>query len=120
MSIDQIDRRLLSKAKKIAIERRFINIILRGSMFSVFIYIGSKCDYVLDLNNCSCPAFLFNVVLRKKQEHCYHILGLKYALEKDKIIKIELALKDLSEILSDIYTCGKSLKLRKIVSNLES
>nr|WP_238699235.1 MULTISPECIES: SWIM zinc finger family protein [unclassified Sulfolobus] len=85
-----------------------------------FIYIGRNNDYVLNLNYCSCPFYLFNVLLRNEYDFCYHTLGLKYALEKDQITKIELYTKDFKEILTEIYSCGKSLKLRRILNRVES
>ncbi|ACP38621.1 SWIM zinc finger family protein [Saccharolobus islandicus] len=120
MSSNQTNRHLLLKARRVVKEGRFVSLSLKGTLFTIFIYIGRNNDYTLNLNYCSCPFYLFNVLLRNKYDFCYHTLGLKYALEKDQLTKIELYTEDFKEILTEIYTCGKSLKLRRILSNVES
>lgn len=108
------------KARRVVKEGRFVSLTLNDALFRIFIYIGRNNDYILNLNFCSCSFYIFNVVLRGKYDFCYHVLGLKYALEKDQITKIELYADDFKEILTEIYAYGKSLKLRRILNKVES
>ncbi|MEM0122663.1 MAG: SWIM zinc finger family protein [Saccharolobus sp.] len=120
MKLEHDNRYLVYKAKKVVKEKRFINIIEPNNNISIFVYIGNKYDYILNSNSCTCPSYLYNVIFRKKYKYCYHILGLKFALESDEIKKIVLSIDEIREILIDIYAYDKSLKLRRILSKMES
>jgi predicted nucleic acid-binding Zn finger protein len=114
------DYRIQIKARRAVKEKRYINIRSSDGIFSIFIYLGKSQDYIVTPNACTCPSYLFNVILKKKHKYCYHIIGLKYALTTEQITRIMLPINEIRDILIDIYAYGKSLKLRKLMSRKEN
>ncbi|MEM0174081.1 MAG: SWIM zinc finger family protein [Sulfolobaceae archaeon] len=96
----------LRRAKKAVLEGRIVEVIIKE--FSIYFFLGHKYDYIVTANSCSCKYFLYNF-------KCYHILALSEALKEEKVKRISITPQLLKEILIEIYTDGKSLKLRRLV-----
>lgn len=74
-------------------------------------------DYLMSNKSCSCKSFLFNSVFKNKSYLCYHLKYLENAEEKDEIRTIYLNSNDFLLIIEEIFSTGKSLKLRKELLN---
>jgi len=116
--INNYKAKIQLKARRAAKEGRYVRLITKEYTLDLFIFIGRNHDYILDNEACTCRSYLFNCIYRKTDEHCYHIIGLNYALEADQVPTIALPLNEIKDVLSEIYTYGKSLKLRKILNDM--
>ena len=94
----------LWKALKAITEKRVIKYIFKPSNKQIWIVSGKNRDYlVISDFYCSCDDFYLNVVIRKKNKVCYHILAKRlaealdlytsYNLSDDKYEKLMLKLK---------------------------
>jgi predicted nucleic acid-binding Zn finger protein len=108
--MSQEDWKSLRKAKMAYIEGRIIELILND--IRIYVFIGKDRDYLVNENGCTCKYFFYN--LGKK--YCYHILALKLSLDRENYKKYKISADEFKEILYEIYSMGKSLKLRKIIS----
>lgn len=94
----------LWKALRAITEKRVIKYIFEPSNKQIWIVSGKNRDYlVISDFYCSCDDFYLNVVIRKKNKVCYHILAKRLAealdlytsstLSDDKYEKLMLELK---------------------------
>lgn len=114
------DLRLLKKAKISALQGRIVKIQSKQGLISTYIFLskdGSRHkDHILNENYCDCEFFIFNKIYRNRT-FCYHVLALKIALDKEKVVTIDVELNDFLDIVREIRHSGKSLKLRKLIYN---
>ncbi|TRM73132.1 hypothetical protein DJ531_03005 [Sulfolobus sp. A20-N-F6] len=116
--INDYKTKIQLKARRAAKEKRYVRLMTKEYTLGLFVFMGRSHDYVLDNETCTCSSYLFNCIYRKTNEYCYHIIGLNYALESDQILTIALPLNEIKDVLSEIYSYGKSLKLRKILNDM--
>ncbi|BDC19272.1 SWIM zinc finger family protein [Acidianus sp. HS-5] len=112
------ESRLLKRAKVSAVQGRIIKLRSKRGFFSTYVFIARNesrhKDHILNENYCDCDFFVFNKIY-KNRNFCYHILTLKIAMNKEKIITVDVELNDFLEIIREIRHDGKSLKLRKLI-----
>lgn len=110
--------KLLRKARLAVKQKRLVKLQLQNTYFSVFIFLAKDInehrDHILTENSCDCKYFIFNKIYKNKNA-CYHILALKIALESEDYIQINVDIHIFSEIILEIFSNGKSLKLRKLI-----
>lgn len=95
-----------------------VKIIDKNSMMPIYIYMGKNgYDYLMSNKCCSCKSFLFNSVFKAKSNMCYHLKYLRNAEEKDEVKTLYLNSNDFLLIIEEIFSTGKSLKLRKELLN---
>ncbi len=76
------------KAREAAIRGRVVRVILsNGEIEHYVVETKDRRGYYLIIPGlfCSCNDFLFNVILRKRYEKCYHLLAFHFAKEHELI-----------------------------------
>ncbi|EZQ03048.1 metal-binding protein [Candidatus Acidianus copahuensis] len=110
----------LKKVKLAVAENRIVRLTATDSFFSIYIYLakegGRHKDHILGENFCDCKYFVFHSIYSATPLECYHLRALKTTLSGEKIITINTSFKNITEIITDIYAYGKSLKLRKLIT----
>jgi predicted nucleic acid-binding Zn finger protein len=80
------------KGLKAAVDGQVKKYVFHPSKREIWVIVGKKKDYLLISDfYCSCQDFYLNVVVRKKNKYCYHILSktIAEALNLFEEIKIE-------------------------------
>ncbi len=108
----------LSEGKNRHYAENIVKIVNKDSLASVYIFMSKKGnDYIMSLKSCSCKSFLFNSVFKQVDDSCYHLKYLKTAQEEDRVMTIYLNNDDFLLVIEEIFSIGKSLKLRKSLLN---
>jgi predicted nucleic acid-binding Zn finger protein len=98
-----------------------VKLKVNDELLSLYIYMSRNgSDYLMSKDTCSCKSFLFNNVYRNRSDCCYHLRYLKNAIDSDELLTLYLNKEDFLKILEEIYSTGKSLKLRKALLHRNS